>query len=114
MTAAEEFSPQPLGPLVPTSTEGIATATSTSAAPLASPTVGEPFAEQFARLQQLGAQYYLLETWGAQPGLYRFHCKMSLAGNSGYVRHFEATDSDPSEAVAKVVTEVEAWRRQTR
>jgi hypothetical protein len=62
------------------------------------------------RLRDLGATYYLLETWGRQGELYRFHCKMAIAGNPNYTQHFEATDSDPSRAMQSVLRQVEAWR----
>ena len=62
------------------------------------------------RLRELGATYYLLETWGRNGELYRFHCKMAVAGNPDYTRHFEATDSDASRAMQQVLEQVEAWR----
>jgi hypothetical protein len=62
------------------------------------------------RLRRLGATYYLLEAWGGGDQLYRFHCRMALAGSPGATRHFEATDRDPFEAMSKVLREVEAWR----
>ena len=62
------------------------------------------------RLRELGATYYLLETWGRNGELYRFHCKMAIAGNQDYNRHFEATDSDAARAMQAVLRQVEAWR----
>lgn len=62
------------------------------------------------RLRDLGATYYLLETWGRRGELYRFHCKMAIAGNPDYTRYFEATDSDPSRAMQSVLRQVEGWR----
>lgn len=62
------------------------------------------------RLQQLGATYYLLETWGSDRNLYRFYCTMAVGGNANYTRCFEQTDRDPLQAMAKVLSEVEAWR----
>ena len=62
------------------------------------------------RLRELGATYYLLETWGRNGELYRFHCKMAVAGNPDYTRHFEATDNDASRAMHQVLEQVEAWR----
>ena len=61
------------------------------------------------RLRQLGATYYLLELWGSE-GQYRFYCKMALGGNPDFSRYFEATDSDPLRAMAKVLAQVESWR----
>jgi hypothetical protein len=62
------------------------------------------------RLRQLGATYYLLESWGSDGALYRFHCKMAIAGNSRYTRHFEATDREPLRAIGRVLRDVEQWR----
>ncbi len=70
--------------------------------------------EQFAwfekKLRDYGAAYYLLETWGNEGELYRFHCKMAIGGNPNYTRHFEATDRDKLQAMAKVLAQIEAWR----
>ncbi len=63
-----------------------------------------------SRLRQLGATYYLLETWGNQRQFYRFYCQMAVGGNAGYTHYFEATNSDPLGAMADVLRQVEAWR----
>lgn len=62
------------------------------------------------RLRELGATYFLLESWGSQGQLYRFYCKMAIGGNSNYNRYFEATDADAIQVMSKVLNEVEAWR----
>ena len=62
------------------------------------------------RLRELGATYYLLETWGNESEYYRFHCKMAIANNPTHTRQFEATDGDPLKAMGRVVEQVEAWR----
>jgi hypothetical protein len=62
------------------------------------------------RLRQLGATYYLLETWGTEGQYYRFHARMAVGGSANYVRHFEATDTDAVRAMAKVLEQVEAWQ----
>jgi hypothetical protein len=62
------------------------------------------------RLRELGATYYLLESWGRRGELYRFHCKVAIAGNADYTRHFESTDAEPAQAMQTVLREVEAWR----
>jgi len=62
------------------------------------------------RLRDLGATYYLLETWGRNGELYRFHCKMAVAGGQGFTRHFEATSGDAALAMRSVLEQVEAWR----
>jgi hypothetical protein len=61
------------------------------------------------RLRQLGATYYLLESWGAEGEYFRFHCRMAVGGNEKYTRHFEATEADALEAMARVLSEVETW-----
>ncbi len=63
------------------------------------------------RLRELGATYYLLESWSGQQQLYRFYCKMAVAGSADYTRHFEATESDPLEAMLCVLQRVEAWKQ---
>jgi len=62
------------------------------------------------RLQKLGATYYVLESWGNDQQLYRFYCKMAVAGNADYVHCFEATHSDPLQAMQQVLQQVETWR----
>jgi hypothetical protein len=62
------------------------------------------------RLRELGATYYLLETWGNEGQRFRFHCKMAIGGNPSYTRHFEATDREALQAMARVLADVEGWR----
>ena len=62
------------------------------------------------RLRELGATYYLLESWGSDGQYFRFHCRMAVGGSQGYARHFEATESDALQAMARVLEEVESWR----
>jgi hypothetical protein len=62
-----------------------------------------------ARLRELGATYYLLESWG-DGGRYRFHCRMAIAGNTSYSRQFEALAGDPLAAMLAVLRQVEDWR----
>ncbi len=70
----------------------------------------ERFTTMEHRLREYGATYYLLETWGNEGDLYRFHCKMAIGNNPNYTRHFEATDHDALKAMAAVLEKVEAWR----
>ncbi len=72
--------------------------------------LGDWFTSSQQRLRELGATYYLLESWGRRGELYRFHCKVAIAGNPDYTRHFEATDAEPARAMESVLREVEAWR----
>ena len=62
------------------------------------------------RLRQLGATYYLLESWGTENQLFRFHCRMAIADRPHQNRYFEATDKDPLEAMERVLQEVQRWR----
>ncbi len=62
------------------------------------------------RLRELGATYYLLETWGDQGQYYRFHARMAVGGSPDYVRHFEATETDALQAMVAVLRQVERWR----
>lgn len=78
-----------------------------SAAPLDQP---ERFTAMERKLREHGAVYYLLETWGNEGELYRFHCRMAIANNPNYTRHFEATDRDALKAMSQVLARVEAWR----
>ncbi len=71
---------------------------------------GDRFAAVGRRLRELGASYYLLETWGERGEQFRFHCKMAPAGKPDSARDFEATNRDAIAAMQKVLEQVEAWR----
>jgi hypothetical protein len=71
---------------------------------------GDPFNHVQDRLRQLGATYYLLESWGGQQQLYRFYCRMAVGGNPNYTRYFEAIDAQPLKAMSQVLDQVESWR----
>jgi hypothetical protein len=68
------------------------------------------FREMERKLRAAGATYYLLETWGNDGQLYRFHCRMAVGNDPNQTRHFEATDSDALGAMSRVVEQVESWR----
>lgn len=70
----------------------------------------DPFSAMQARLQQLGATYVLLESMGNRQDVYRCYCRMAIGGDPSYAYYFEALDSAPLEAMAKVVRQVEQWR----
>jgi hypothetical protein len=70
----------------------------------------DPFHSIQDRLRQLGATYYLLESWGNQQQMYRFYCKMAVGGSTAYTRYFEATACDPVQSMAEVLRQVETWR----
>jgi hypothetical protein len=70
----------------------------------------ERFTEMERKLREYGATYYLLETWGKNSELYRFHCRMAVGNNPNYTRHFEASNRDALKAMAEVLERVEAWR----
>jgi len=75
-----------------------------------SPLGGDPFVVIQSRLQQLGAVYYLLETWGSDPPCYRFYARMAVAGNRNVTQHFEAVDRVPIRAMQRVLEQVERWK----
>jgi len=82
--------------------------------PQGDPAKAETFDTMHRRLEQLGATYYLLETWGRGGALYRFHCKMAIGENPNFTRQFEATDSNPMVAMRRVLDEVESWSAKRR
>lgn len=48
----------------------------------ATPAAGDQFHAIQDRLRQLGATYYLLESWGNEQQMYRFYCKMAVGGST--------------------------------
>ena len=62
------------------------------------------------RLRELGATYYLLEKWGSEGQLYRFHCRVAIGEETDTNRHFEAVDADAIVAIERVLMQVEAWQ----
>jgi hypothetical protein len=72
--------------------------------------VGTGFRDIQDRLQELGATYYLLESWGNEQQLYRFYCKVAVAGSADYTHCFEAIHADPLQAMTQVLRQVETWR----
>lgn len=60
------------------------------------------------RLRQLGATYYLLEMLEGREEQYRFYCCIPVGGNPSYTRKYEALDSSPLRAMARVLQQVEA------
>jgi hypothetical protein len=62
------------------------------------------------RLRELGATYYLLESWGSDQQLYRFYCKVAVGGNADYTHWFEVIHADPLQAMRQVLRRVETWR----
>lgn len=69
----------------------------------------DPFAAVQKRLRDLGATYYLLESWG-EGRHFRFHCRMAMAGSATYSRQFEATAAEPMAAMLAVLRQAEDWR----
>ena len=67
----------------------------------------DPFVSIQNRLRQLGATYYLLESWGNDRQMYRFYCKMAIGGSAAYTRCFEATDANPLQAMRQVLRQIE-------
>lgn len=63
------------------------------------------------RLQELGAKQYGLEAWGPNGEVYRFWCRIPVGESPRVARYFQAIDCSSEEAVARVVAQIEAWRR---
>lgn len=74
------------------------------------PAHSDRFSAMEQRLRHSGALYYRLESWGNDPGLYRFYCRMPIAGNVNVTQNFEATDKDALQAMSRVVAQVDQWR----
>ena len=79
----------------------------------AAPAANAGFEQIEHRLRDLGATYYLLETWGTTNQQYRFHCKISVAGTPDNTRSFDAADQDPIRAMRRVLEQVEQYRSGT-
>lgn len=99
MQAAYE---QPLGGQPPTTPQSPAALTPGGQSP-------DQFSSLERRLRELGATYYLLETFG-DGRQYRFHCRMAVAGGGDFSRPFEATGNDPVATMLTVLRQVEDWR----
>jgi hypothetical protein len=112
---AVEASADPQGSSAPPAA-GLVPVHRSSPMPPAEPVADSPvprtdgFREVEQRLRQLGATYYLLESWGQSKQLYRFYCRVAVTGSPEYTRYFEATDTDGLSAMREVMDEVEAWR----
>lgn len=61
-------------------------------------------------LHNLGATYYRMESWGAAPRKYRFHCTVSIKiGLAEYSQRFEETADNPLTALEDVLADVRTW-----
>lgn len=69
----------------------------------------DPFAELQRALRDMGATYYILETWGERGELYRFECQVSGAEPAGTRQQFVAVHRDALAAVERVYDQVAAW-----
>lgn len=69
-----------------------------------------PFRAAEQQLRDLGATSYLLEHWGEDETLYRFHCRMSIDGLTDYNQHFESVAEDPVDAMHAVMEQVHRWK----
>jgi hypothetical protein len=70
------------------------------------------------RFQELGAEHLLLRfeagARDADPGGYRFTCRMPIPENPVYERPFEALAADPVSAMLQVLRDVEVWQAGDR
>ncbi|WP_207395000.1 hypothetical protein [Bremerella alba] len=64
-------------------------------------------------LDNLGANYYRLESWGNSPRVYRFNCTVAIKiGQSDYSQRFEATAESSEAAMRQVHTDVQSWHER--
>jgi hypothetical protein len=125
--AATDPTPPPLATLNPANATGAPMNTTASraipanqeaVAPLNEKTAQPPGASDrrmsglLSRLEQLGGAEPKLAPWGSSGHLYRFCCRAALADSPTYSRHFESVAEEPSQAVERVVAQVEAWRTE--
>jgi hypothetical protein len=100
------FQPLVSPPTAPTSPP--ATPTTDSEQPLSEAAV-ERLTQIRDRLEELGAEYLVLETVEGE-GQYRFRCDMQIAPASPLTREFSATAADPLAAAENVLAEIADWR----
>lgn len=62
-------------------------------------------------LEELGVEQYRLEPWGMDGELYRFWCRVPLGASVAGSRYFQSIGGNSGEAIARVLAEIEAWRR---
>jgi hypothetical protein len=82
---------------------------STNAAVVPPAAESDPFTYVQKRLRELGATYYLLESWGDRKREYRFYCKMAIGGNEQFTKAFYCVDADAKIAMLNVLQQVEGW-----
>jgi hypothetical protein len=63
------------------------------------------------RLKQLGVTDYRLESWGNGGKLFRFECRVALDRAGNLTQQFEATHTDPVQAMLTVLYKIESWRK---
>lgn len=76
--------------------------------------IGDRLLQLRAELEQLGADYMLLEASSELEPRYRFRCRMRIPGSPNNTRTFESTEMDPVRAMANGVAQVQAWRSNYR
>ena len=74
----------------------------------------DPFARGERRLRQYGATRYRLESWGDGGELFRCSANVALPDHPHGARHFEAVAASPSQAVDRMLEQIEAWRAGQR
>lgn len=90
-------------PNLPTATIRNVTAAEPFAASAAIASAPDLMTRQLARLQELGATYYRLESAPHSAADFSFHCRVA-----GIERPFEAADPVAANAIAQVLAEIEA------
>lgn len=73
------------------------------------PAIYDAYYRRFDKLGMLTGQ---LQYFQGEPPLYHFQCRMALAeGHTTYAKQFEATGPTPTEALDRVLADVEKWRQ---
>jgi hypothetical protein len=78
------------------------------------PPTSDAFARGEQRLRQYGATHYRLENWGESGELFRCSANVALPNHRYGARHFEATAASPSQAIDRLLEQVETWRAAQR
>jgi hypothetical protein len=113
--ASEAMPAQAATPIAASTAPQFAAPPSTAPAPTPSqPPLARQMEPLLVQLRQLGVAEYALEPWGADGGLYRFHCEMPLAAGAQATEQFEAIAADPHATVEQVVAEVSSWHAARR
>lgn len=102
---AENHHPAGVVENLPTATIRNVSAVESNAAPAATTAPPDLMTRQLARLQELGATYYRLESAPNSTADFAFHCRVA-----GVEHPFQAADPVATNAIAQVLARIEALR----